>query len=29
MALRGRSREFDEEGVCGAQKLVLTGDLTC
>ena len=28
MALRGRSREFDEEGVCGAQKLVLTGDLT-
>jgi hypothetical protein len=28
MALRGKSREFDEEGVCGAQKLVLTGDLT-
>ena len=28
MALRGRSREFDEDGVCGAQKLVLTGDLT-
>lgn len=28
MALRGRSREFDEAGVCGAQKLVFTGDLT-
>lgn len=27
MALRGRSREFDESGVCGAQKLVVTGDL--
>jgi hypothetical protein len=27
MALRGRSREFDEAGVCGAQKLVVTGDL--
>jgi hypothetical protein len=26
MALRGRSREFDENGVCGAQKLVVTGD---
>jgi hypothetical protein len=25
--LRGRAREFDHEGVCGAQKLVLTGDL--
>ena len=28
MALRGRSREFDEAGVCGTQKLVVTGDLT-
>jgi hypothetical protein len=28
MALRGRSREFDEAGVCGAQKLVVTGDFT-
>jgi hypothetical protein len=28
MALRGRSREFDEGGVCGTQKLVVTGDLT-
>ena len=28
MALRGRSREFDENGVCGTQKLVVTGDLT-
>ena len=28
MALRGRSREFDEEGMCGTQKLVVTGDLT-
>ena len=28
MALRGRSREFDESGVCGPQKLVVTGDLT-
>jgi hypothetical protein len=28
MALRGRSREFDESGVCGTQKLVVTGDLT-
>ena len=27
MALRGRSREFDEAGVCGTQKLVVTGDL--
>jgi hypothetical protein len=27
MALRGRSREFDEAGACGAQKLVVTGDL--
>ena len=27
MALRGRSREFDESGVCGTQKLVVTGDL--
>jgi hypothetical protein len=27
MALRGRSREFDESGICGAQKLVVTGDL--
>jgi hypothetical protein len=27
MALRGRSRDFDETGACGAQKLVLTGDL--
>jgi hypothetical protein len=26
MALRGRSREFDENGVCGPQKLVVTGD---
>jgi hypothetical protein len=28
MALRGRSREFDESGICGTQKLVVTGDLT-
>jgi hypothetical protein len=28
MALRGRAREFDESGVCGTQKLVVTGDLT-
>jgi hypothetical protein len=28
MALRGRSREFDENGVCGTQKLVVTSDLT-
>jgi hypothetical protein len=28
MALRGRSREFDEGGICGTQKLVVTGDLT-
>jgi hypothetical protein len=28
MALRGRSREFDESGVCGTQKLVVTADLT-
>jgi hypothetical protein len=28
MALRGRSREFDENGGCGTQKLVVTGDLT-
>jgi hypothetical protein len=27
MALRGRSREFDDTGACGAQKLVVTGDL--
>ena len=27
MALRGRSRKFDDAGACGAQKLVLTGDL--
>jgi hypothetical protein len=27
MALRGRSREFDESGVCGTQKLLVTGDL--
>jgi hypothetical protein len=27
MALRGRSREFDGTGACGAQKLVVTGDL--
>src|SRR5262249_26845516 len=26
MALRGRSRHFDQDGVCGAQNLVLTGD---
>jgi hypothetical protein len=26
--LRGKSREFDEGGVCGTQKLVVTGDLT-
>ena len=28
MALRGRSREFDESGAVAAQKLVVTGDLT-
>jgi len=27
MALRGRSRDFDDTGECGAQKLVVTGDL--
>jgi hypothetical protein len=27
MALRGRSRDFDETGACGSQKLVVTGDL--
>jgi hypothetical protein len=27
MALRGRSRNFDDTGACGAQKLVMTGDL--
>ena len=27
MALRGRSRDFDDTGACGAQKLVVTGDL--
>jgi hypothetical protein len=27
MALRGRSRDFDDTGACGAQKLVMTGDL--
>ena len=27
MALRSRSREFDESGICGTQKLVVTGDL--
>jgi hypothetical protein len=26
MALRGRSRDFDDNGTCGTQKLVLTGD---
>jgi hypothetical protein len=26
MALRGRSREFDDTGACGPQKLVMTGD---
>jgi hypothetical protein len=26
MALRGKAREFDEKGVCGKQKLVVTGD---
>jgi hypothetical protein len=28
MALRGRSREFDEKGGCATQRLVVTGDLT-
>lgn len=28
MALRGKSRDMDESGVCGPQKLVMTGDLT-
>jgi hypothetical protein len=27
MALRGKAREMDENGVCGHQKLVITGDL--
>jgi hypothetical protein len=27
MALRGRARELDHNGVCGEQKLVVTGDL--
>jgi hypothetical protein len=27
MALRGKSRDMDESGVCGAQRLVITGDL--
>ena len=27
MALRGKAREMDEEGICGPQKLVITGDL--
>jgi hypothetical protein len=27
MALRGRGRRYDENGVCGCQKLVCTGDL--
>jgi hypothetical protein len=27
MALRGKGREMDEHGVCGQQKLVITGDL--
>jgi hypothetical protein len=26
MALRGRSRDFDGDGICGPQKLVVTGD---
>jgi hypothetical protein len=26
MALRGRGRVFDEHGICGKQKLILTGD---
>src|SRR5262249_24565032 len=29
LALRGRSRQFDDTGQCGAQKLVLTGDKLC
>jgi hypothetical protein len=28
MALRGKSRDMDENGVCGQQRLVITGDLT-
>ena len=27
MALRGKAREMDEEGICGPQRLVMTGDL--
>src|SRR5262249_54077829 len=27
MALRGKAREVDEHGICGHQKLVITGDL--
>jgi hypothetical protein len=27
IALRGKAREMDENGVCGHQKLVITGDL--
>jgi hypothetical protein len=27
MALRGKARDMDEHGVCGEQKLVITGDL--
>jgi hypothetical protein len=27
MALRGKARKMDEEGICGPQKLVITGDL--
>ena len=27
MALRGKAREMDGEGICGPQKLVITGDL--
>jgi hypothetical protein len=27
MALRGKARDMDEHGVCGQQKLVITGDL--
>jgi hypothetical protein len=27
MALRGKARDMDENGVCGEQKLVITGDL--
>jgi hypothetical protein len=27
LALRGRARELDDNGICGEQKLVVTGDL--